>query len=293
LSSTCGIAFEFFTEVIGMNSFFPKTGSFSKYHVEQDLSFIPYIVRNFSLGLSCEALVRYFDWVKSNPSDPDKGIDTLSLKKLDYFQILPAAQAKNVENVVHPDQPVADKLSDVETVSICEGSSCQPLAAETPDEIVTAPETSDSSLANNSTSSLWTWTSDQYESLKGRVTDSGSTKAITGCLSENQEWLAVTGSVVGVYSVFNYMTANRIKPWYVRNPLSMAVGVGVTCLGSYVIGNQLNVNLVADIGLRVMAYHGLVQAFAKPAYWSLGQSAKVVSFLTKPMAFASQQKKAK
>lgn len=270
-------------------SFGAKTGELSKYKVERDLNFFQFVGRNLTLGLGFEGLARYFELVKSSPFGPGEGKDFLSLKKLDYFQIIPGAQAAKVDATVSKDTG--------SSTSTCTGDSCDSSssvdAVMAPNTLAgeNSPPASNDTIPNGSPGAF-AWATDQYEGLKGRVNDLGATKAFTGYVTDNQEWLAVTSSVIGVYSLFNYMTANRIKNGYVRNIVSMATGVGVTCLGSYALGYQLDVTLVSDIGLRVMGYHQLVQTFARPTYWSLGQCAKITSILAKPMAFPTKQVKA-
>lgn len=241
-----------------------KTDALSEHKFKRELNSFPaYFSRNMVLGLGAESLSRCFDLVRSNPLKDDKIVDTLSLKNFDYFNVLSGATAEKVD----------DHVSD---------------AAPTVDTTIQEIPNPGTEAGDPEAASWFDWAKEQSAPLTDRVSNLGVSEYVT----ENKEWLAVTGSIIALASTANWLSSKKVKNAYLRNITSMAVGVGATWLGAYALGYGLDLNKASDIGLRVLSYHGVMSKIGTPLSHRVFEKAYLAAdFLGKPMAFPSPKKK--
>ena len=114
--------------------------------------------------------------------------------------------------------------------------------------------------------------------LPSYVTDSGLCTAdvtthhfstVSGYLSENCNWLVMTGGVAFVAAGVNHLTCKAIKNPWLRNPVSIAVGSAVVWGAATAMGYPASISDTADIGLRLLVTNGVGKVAAPVGQFAL------------------------
>ena len=229
----------------------------------EDLYVVPRGVGHvqIAVGIGGEALARTYGYVVSHPFKNASSEDTLSLTSwMGKIQILPGAQAAAVENTIR------------ETMA--------------PSDTTNLPLPMDEGCSTSGASGYFNWVPQPVSNLFSRVTDCGCLDASKQYFYNNQDWLLVTASVIGIATVVNCFSARKIQNDYVRNIVSFAAGVGVTwAVYNYGLGTALNINTVSDIGFRMMSYQGVLSVAAPLTSRLVAVGATAIKMASKPLAY--------
>lgn len=160
------------------------------------------------------------------------------------------------------------------------------------EESTILPEGNQATASTGTSEGYFAKVSGQVSDLKDRAMEIGPVKSSLNYISENREWLLITGSVIGIASAVNYLASKKIRNCLVRNVVSLGVGVGATWVGyNYGLGLELDMTKTADIANRVFCLHGMLRLAQPLAYRSIGLAATTVSIAAKPLAFPQKRNK--
>jgi hypothetical protein len=219
----------------------------------EDLSTFQYFTRNLLVGSTIEGALRSFGFVTSSLIGPQNN-DALSLRHLPQllgFNFIPKANG------------------------------------ETPDS-TSIPNSLENTQPTNS--SQESKVARHISDLRDRAMEIGPVKSIFNYISDNRQWLLITGSVIGIHSVVNYLASKKIHNCLVRNVISIGVGVGATWVGyNYGLGIELDFTKTADIANRFFWFHSCLKFSEPMLYRLIGFATTTVSIAVKPMAYPKKK----